>query len=579
MPIKTRNISKIFILFLIFTFYFSLFSLLFSQVVYEPIHNDIYNYLSRLSQRGVIEYHDNIKPLQRKYLALKLIEADENIEQLTSLEKEELKFFREEFGREIKREVKKVVLNEPVRQNIGEDKSHLSLLTSHDSSRTTWFGKDQYSRIRLFSYEDKLFTVNLSPILGYSFGKIEDKKTTHFWNGLSFYGYLTNNIGFNFSFRDNREEGVNINRTKEFTPETGVIPSQRGSDFVEYSEVRANISVDWSWGSFTVGKDFMNWGYSNGGKLVLSDKAPSFPFIRLDIYPTDWLYFNYFHGWLASSVIDSSASYETDREGEYRTIYRKKFIASHTLVLKAFTGFDISLGESIVYSDQLQFLYLMPIMFYRLADHYLSENNNNAGDNSQFFFALSSRDHIPNTHLYATLFIDELALSDVADEEKQRNQLGFTFGGSVTDLPINNLTFSLEYTRINPFVYRHYIQTQTYESNNYIMGHWMNHNADQIFTSIKYRIIRGLQAKVWAQYIRKGEDGTVDDQYIRPSKPFLFGLRFNYTNWGIDINYEIIHELFASLTYRSFQTSQEQEEGSFVDTDKKEFFFSLNYGF
>jgi len=37
------------------------------------------------------------------------------------------------------------------------------------------------------------------------------------------------------------------------------------------------------------------------------------------------------------------------------------------------------------------------------------------------------------------------------------------------------------------------------------MGHWMNNNADQVFASAKYRFIRGLEALVWARYIRQGE--------------------------------------------------------------------------
>lgn len=42
-----------------------------SQTVYEPLHREVYDYLSRLSQRGVIEYHDLIKPLPRAYIAEK----------------------------------------------------------------------------------------------------------------------------------------------------------------------------------------------------------------------------------------------------------------------------------------------------------------------------------------------------------------------------------------------------------------------------------------------------------------------------------------------------------------------------
>lgn len=550
------------------------YSLLFSQTVNQPLDSDIYQYLSRLSQRGVIELKDEIRPLSRKYITEKLIELRTKNIQLSSLEIEELEFYSKDFGREINTLAAKYSILDT---NISFD----SRPSTPDSLASTFSfaSKDSYNRYRLFSYDDSLFAINLSPIFGYSYGTNDGEKQTHLWNGFSVYGYLTDYIGFSFNFRDNSEVGNRIDRYKTFTPTTGITDTHPTSNSVEYSEFRAMIGTDWSWGSFSIGKDFINWGYGEGGLLTLSSKAPSFPYFRLDLYPTDWISFNYFHAWLESDVVDSMGIYPTYRDEIVRTQYRSKFLASHTLTLRPFSGLSFSLGESVVYSDKLEFLYLFPLSFFRAADHYYSNQNNDAGANSQFFFSLSSRNHIPNTQIFATLLIDEIALSDIGDPEKERPQLGFVIGGSTTDLPIENLTFAFNYTRINPFVYRHYIPTQTYESRGYVLGHWMQHNADQLYFSLNYRILRGLQTKVWAEFIRKGGDGVVDDQYTRPSQEFLFGLRNNYTNWGFNAKYEIIHEAFVSLEYKSCLTSTQQENGDFIDIRRNEFFMSLNYGF
>ncbi len=147
-------------------------------------------------------------------------------------------------------------------------------------------------------------------------------------------------------------------------------------------------------------------------------------------------------------------------EGISRLSYRGKYIASHTLTITPWNGLDVSLGESIIYSDKLQIAYLMPLMFFKLADHYLSNYDNNIGNNSQFFAGISSRNHIKNTHLYGTLFIDEINVANLFNSQKQRNQIGFSFGGSTIDMPLNNLTFTIEYTKIYPFVYSHYIPTR-----------------------------------------------------------------------------------------------------------------------
>ena len=532
------------------------FSLLFSQVVNQPLNSDIYQYLSRLSQRGVIELNDEIRPLSRKYIATKLIELKIKRDKLSVLEQEELVFYSQDFGREIS----------------------YSSNSLNSISKTTLLEKDNYSRTRFFSYEDSLFAINLSPLLGYSYGKNDKEKQTHLWKGFSIYGYLSDHIGYSFNFKDNSENGNNVDRKKQFTPITGITDVEPKSTSLKYSDFQAMIGTDWGWGSLALGKDFINWGYGEGGLLTLSSKAPSFPYIRLDITPTNWISFNYFHAWLESDVIDSTGIYSTNATETNIIEYRNKYFASHTLTLRPLFGLSLSIGESVIYSDQLEFLYLFPLSFFRIADQYYSNQNKNAGAQTNFFISFSSRNHIPQTHLFTTLFMNEVALSDIGDSKEVRPQLGFVFGASVTDLPIDNLTIKINYTRINPFAYQYYISTLTYESKGYVLGHWIQHNSDQIYLSLNYRIIRGLQTKVWAEFIRKGGEGIADDQFARPPQPFLFGQRTNYTNWGLNAKYEITHEAFISLDFKSFHTSKEQDNGAFVDIRHNEFFISMNYG-
>ena len=273
--IKTRLLSFIFII-LLMQFFIS------AQVVYEPAGGDIYSFLSLLSQKGIIEFNDQVIPVPRTYIAQKLREINFKISQLTPLEKEEASFYNKEFGFEL-------------------EESH---------SFMNFLGNDQFGRLRLFSYSDTLFKLNISPILGIGLGKITGSNFTHTWNGISLYGYLGNILGLSFNYRDNSETGETIDRTKQFTPVTGIVISHSGSvNNIQYSEAHAGLAYNWAWGEISVCKDFIEWGYGESGKLVLSNKAPSFPFIRLDVHPTNWLRFNYFHAWLNSDVIDSAASY------------------------------------------------------------------------------------------------------------------------------------------------------------------------------------------------------------------------------------------------------------------------------
>lgn len=548
-------IKKLF-LFLVFN------SLVFSQVVYEPLHRDIYSFLSRLSQKSIIVFDDQIKPVSRKYIAEKLIEVSKKSNELTKLEKEELEFYNKDFALEF-----------DFVNGVWPDSSFLKIT-----------GYDQGDRLRLFSYRDNFFAINLSPILGYKIGTRDNEKLTHFWNGFYTYGYLGNSIGFSFDFRDNLEKGNTIDKYKLFTPVTGV--ESRTEDNIynyptnktEYSELNTVIATDWDWGSFSVGKGYHEWGYAESGLLVLSQKPPSYGFIKLDISPVKWFKFNYMHGWLSSDVLDSSSIFY-NKSGTQSFKYKNKYIAHHSIIVTPIDGFDLSIGESIVYDNELEFLYLIPILFFRVADHQLSNQVNEAGSNSQFFFSASSKGNIKNTHLFGSLFIDELSLSGLTDPEKQRYQIGFNFGGSITDLPLENLTARIEYTKIYPFVYNHYIPGNDYKSSNYSLGHWMGNNGDLIYASFNYRFLRGLQAKIWAQYIRKGKDDDIEQQYSAGSQPpFLYGLRKNYTYFGAEIKYEYTHELFAKLNFQTTNLSVQQDDLNFVDTRLNEFYFSVYYG-
>jgi hypothetical protein len=106
----------------------------------------------------------------------------------------------------------------------------------------------------------------------------------------------------------------------------------------------------------------------------------------------------------------------------------------------------------------------------------------------------------------------------------------------------------------------------------------MGSNADQVYGSIKYRFIRGLEAEVWARYIRKGARGEIEDQYKQPQPPFLFGLRNNYTYFGGQVKYEIMHELFVRARFELMKTSEQQEDLSFIDKNLNEFYFAVYYG-
>jgi hypothetical protein len=139
--------------------------------------------------------------------------------------------------------------------------------------------------------------------------------------------------------------------------------------------------------------------------------------------------------------------------GGRREAFVPKFLATHSVLIKPLKGLDLSVGESVVYSDHLDVGYLFPLMFFKVYDNIVNNGYINAGSNGQLFAQVSSRNHLPKTHLYATVFIDEIRIATIFDRTKSRNQVGGTIGGSITDVLIPYLSigwnipvFSLLYT-------------------------------------------------------------------------------------------------------------------------------------
>ena len=151
-------------------------------------------------------------------------------------------------------------------------------------------------------------------------------------------------------------------------------------------------------------------------------------------------------GFLVSNVPDSSTFRYNSVEGRTSISDVPKFMALHTLSFYPNDNLSFTLGESIVYSEQLQPIYLIPVMFFRVADHYLSRDNASASGNAQIFADASYINQSIRTKFYGSLFIDELSLNSIF-EEGNLSALGYTLGLESADILIDNSTLGIEYTR------------------------------------------------------------------------------------------------------------------------------------
>jgi hypothetical protein len=530
--------------------------------VYEPTYRTVYGYLSRLAQRGVVDLDDVVLPLSKVYIFQKLNILSYQRKKLTPLELKELEFYLKEY-----------TLEWNLDDTLTMEKPYKSILK-------TQFG----DRFRWATYQDNRLAINVQPIGGYEGEIIQNSGVQtinhHTWRGIWLYGYIGKNIGFSFDIRDNTELGDNIDTKKQFSPTTGIIGISKSSNSIDYSEVKGSVSVGWKWGSLSVGKDFLTWGYGTGGKVVMSQKAPSFPLIRLDVSPLKWLRFNYQHIWLNSDVIDSLTIRPTSIGSAMfnQFSYRTKSLAMHSITFLPKKGLSLSFGESAIYNDGVRLAYFIPIIFFRAIDHYSGGLENNGVSNSQIFFQFSSRNHIPKTHLYFTYFIDEIRLKGITNAAENRDQTAYTAGISLTDFPFNNLSWTFEYSKVRPFAYENFVVAQNYTSSSYSLGHWIGTNADQAYAEFLYRAARGLHIRGKFEYIRKGNKGTGYQQQYETGTEFLWGEVNSYMNTSLEAQYELTHDLFFKAGYGLRQTSLTNSR-NVSDVQKHVISVGFNYGF
>jgi hypothetical protein len=501
------------------------------QNIWENPNSQVYSYLSRMSQKGHIQFNDLIRPINRVDIQFALNELTSKKEQLSQIEKLELNFYLQEY--------KPLNVRDSIVQIIK---------------------KDVNNRWRFFNIVNSNFELHADPIIGLNRITTDNKNTYQLSSGFEIWGSIgkTKSWGYQVYYRDYTETGKIISNNLNESPLPGrILVGTQYTNSINYSDIRASINYKFKNGNISFGKDNILWGYGENSNIVLSNKVPSYPYIRLDYNPIKWLIFNYTHAWLNSNIKDSSLSYLNNSgrlDNDERILFVQKFMATHSIRITPIKGLSLAIGESIIYSDKMDPGFLIPINLFKFYDNNRSNYQIEAGSNGQYFFSINSRNQIKNTHLYGTLFIDEIKVSAIFDKKEKRNQIGYTLGASLTDIFIPYLTIGTEYTRVNPFVYNNLIPAQTYTSYDFYLGDWMGNNFDRSLIYASYNPLPKLQLYGRIQKIRKGGDGSIYEQYVmQPQPAFLNNIQYNRTDWLLQIRYEWINNLYLNSSVEKFQ--------------------------
>lgn len=483
-----------------------------AQTIWEIHTHPIYDYLNRLAAKGQIDLEDVILPMSKQVIYKKLTELKNK--PLSKIERSELNFYLQDYA----------------------------ILDTANPKMINIFKKDSNNRFRVLGFKNKDFQWYLDPIIGAQINGGNISKYTMLSKGMNMWG-VAGKWGYQLYYRDNGLKGNGLDSINFENPTPAAIKLFRPNpNNTSTSETRAHISYTWKNGSISFGKDFLTWGYGQSGKIILSERSPTFPYIRLDYKPLKGIHFNYFNAWLNSNIVDSIQSYGTGTGnvlGDMRVLFIPKFLASHSIHVSFIKGLTASMGESVVYSDKLDPGFFIPILLFKAYDNNRSNYNINAGSNGQIFLQLSGRNIIPKTHFYFTTFIDEIRVSKFFNRNFSRNQLAYQTAISVNDFFINYFGISIEYTKVRPFVYNNLIPAQQYSNHNFPLGDWMGNNFERLTLIARYTPIPRLKMDFRYHTIRKGDAGSIWQQYLQePQPPFLFGTLRKRTDIIFNLQYE-----------------------------------------
>jgi hypothetical protein len=527
-----------------------------AQTVFTHVRNvAVYEFLDEMANEKLIEINSAVKPYSRSFIAGKLNELSLKVDSMNDRQVGELNFFKKEYVKEL-------------------NFSSQNLKNGFPNSR------DSIKRIDAFFYQDSILTLTVNPIVGVSYIANQDHVVKHIYSGGEIFGKVGKNLGFYASLRDNQESTM-LSSPMYLNQNVGAEYKKDGKGGGDYSEMRGGVTYTNKWASIGLIKDHFVWGNNYNGSNIFSGRTPSFAQVLIKLHPTDWLDFNYVHGYLVSGFVDSVNSYQVN--GVTRAVYHEKFLSANFFTLKPVKYLNVSFGNSVVYSDVGKNpVYLIPIFFYKSLDHTYSPQSNNGGQNAQMFFDVSSR-NLKHFHFYSSVYIDEISISRMWIKAKQSNFISSKIGFRANNLGLKNLFFTLEFTRTNPIVYKHYIATTSFSSNNYNLGHYLKDNSSEYFMSLAYKPIARLSIKYAFTSSKVGNNyPDIRKPNLVWGLPFQSDIKWESRSHDFSISYQVKNDFFINTGFVNSNIQGSEASfytPSFLLGKKNTFTTGINFGF
>jgi hypothetical protein len=502
-----------------------------AQVEYEPLSNTkVYSFLEKMYGLNLIKYNLSSLPLSKNEIQILLDSLNYKSDKLNKIDREILYELQIDF---------ETISIEENTINFSESLSQPLNLFDNEKKKYFYYWKD----------ENANFYLSTNAFISYRALNSDKKNNIGIGAvGLKFKGSLYNEIGYYINLTTAQQISGNNESRKVFSEYDPFLSSARkfvSDKYVDRFEGYLRYQSK-NYFAVTIGRENLSFGNGFYNKLFISDYPAPFDYLRIDLHYKS-IYYSYLYG----NIVGDSLGKPLD----------SKHIITNRIDFKFNQFINIGFWQALIRPNRdISFNFLNPISFLRTAS-YSSEINNE--DNALMGIDLLSSPFNKSLFHFG-LLIDDLNFSTLFKDKKD-NKFAYQSGVRFYDpFGLNNLTFSVEYIKIAPFVYTHRSNKSTYSHWGVNLGPNLEPNSDQITLGINYWFSKRINVDVKYQYKRHAEGIIYDgnkiifnaggnllnaDGDLVSNNIFLDGIRKEYHVIDLKFRIEPIKQFYIDINY------------------------------
>jgi hypothetical protein len=262
----------------------------------------------------------------------------------------------------------------------------------------------------------------------------------------------------------------------------------------------AELAYNYDWFTGKIAREAVALGGSyQGDNVILSPNVPYYDFLSLQGHVGAVRY----QAIVASLLGDVrfSVGYDPTKPtyGQSARI-DSKYLSAHNLTF--FIGEDAEIGftDMIIFTKRFDLAYLNPFSFLKSVEHSLRDRDNG------LLGAHARVRVVPGIELRGQVLMDDVIASRIG-EGYWSNKFAWQAGAMwAAPLGLNDIDLTLEWTRVEPYMYSHFGPQNAFSTSSTILGSQIGPNSISWWGRMHWSITRDLIADLDLQLIQRGEN-------------------------------------------------------------------------